>query len=80
MEVLVLSYVNFLQISESLLQRTLKCLVDIVNSETSTLASIAMQAIGHIGLGVQLPQLHSDSSSGNNYHLMYIHTSLKEVG
>lgn len=50
-------------ISESLLQSALTCLVDIVNSETSTLASIAMQALGHIGLGVPLPQLHRDSSS-----------------
>lgn len=72
--VLVLSYVNFLQISESLLQSALACLVDIVNSETSTLASIAMQSLGHIGLGMPLPQLRRDSSSGNKHHLMCMYT------
>ncbi|KAA8544630.1 hypothetical protein F0562_022642 [Nyssa sinensis] len=50
-------------ISESLLQSTLKCLVDVVNSETATLASVAMQALGHIGLCVPLPPLLHDSSS-----------------
>ncbi|XP_059624994.1 uncharacterized protein LOC132268214 [Cornus florida] len=50
-------------ISESLLQRALKCLVDVVNSETATLASVAMQALGHIGLHVPLPPLLDDSSS-----------------
>ncbi|KAH9790309.1 hypothetical protein KPL71_003360 [Citrus sinensis] len=37
-------------IPEALFQSTLKCLVDVVNSETATLSSVAMQALGHIGL------------------------------
>ncbi|KAM7279522.1 hypothetical protein ACFE04_006656 [Oxalis oulophora] len=50
-------------IPETLLQRVLKFLIDVVNSETATLASIAMQALGHVGLRVSLPQLVNDSSS-----------------
>lgn len=49
---------------ETLFQNTLKCLIDVVNSETATLASVAMQALGHIGLRVSLPPLVNDSSSG----------------
>lgn len=55
----------FLQTSESLLQATVKCLVDVVNCETATIASVAMEALGHIGLRVPLPPLH-DSSSGES--------------
>ncbi|MFQ6631674.1 hypothetical protein Gotur_009003 [Gossypium turneri] len=50
-------------IQEELLQNTLKCLVDVVNSESATLASISMQALGHIGLSGSLPSLVCDSSS-----------------
>ncbi|XP_060216154.1 uncharacterized protein LOC132643671 isoform X1 [Lycium barbarum] len=50
-------------IPEALLQSTLKCLVDVVNSETATLASFAMQALGHVGLCIPLPLLLVDSSS-----------------
>ncbi|CAL5425499.1 unnamed protein product [Camellia sinensis] len=50
-------------VSESLLQATAKYLVDIVNSETATMASVAMEALGHIGLRVPLPLLQ-DSNSG----------------
>ncbi|XP_010271892.1 PREDICTED: proteasome-associated protein ECM29 homolog isoform X2 [Nelumbo nucifera] len=50
-------------ISEALLQCTIKCLVDVVNSETATLASIAMQALGHIGLCCPLPPLVLDSGA-----------------
>ncbi|KAH1090696.1 hypothetical protein J1N35_017953 [Gossypium stocksii] len=50
-------------IQEELLQNTLKCLVDVVNSESATLASISMQALGHIGLSGSLPLLVCDSSS-----------------
>uniref|UniRef100_A0A1S4A5C6 Proteasome-associated protein ECM29 homolog n=1 Tax=Nicotiana tabacum TaxID=4097 RepID=A0A1S4A5C6_TOBAC len=50
-------------IPETLLQSTLKCLVDVVNSETATLASFAMQALGHIGICIPLPLLLVDSSS-----------------
>ncbi|KAI9402448.1 hypothetical protein POPTR_001G274500v4 [Populus trichocarpa] len=48
----------------TLFQKILKCLTDIANSETATLASIAMQALGHIGLRAPLPPLVDDSSSG----------------
>lgn len=55
-------------------QTTLKCLVDVVVSETATLASIAMQALGHIGLRVSLPPLINDSSSGEvSVHLLKPH-------
>lgn len=61
-----ISYMIFSQIPETLLQNTLKFLVDVVNSETASLASVAMQALGHIALRVPLPLLTNDSSSGNN--------------
>lgn len=54
----------FWQIPESLFQNTLKCLVDVVISETAPLASVAMQALGHIGLRVSLPPVIIDSNSG----------------
>ncbi|KAK7856729.1 proteasome adapter and scaffold protein ecm29 [Quercus suber] len=61
-------------IPETLFQTTLKCLVDVVVSETATLASIAMQALGHIGLRVSLPPLINDSSSGEvSVHLLKPH-------
>jgi len=47
-----------------LFQKILKCLTDVANSETATLASFAMQALGHIGLRAPLPPLVDDSSSG----------------
>ncbi|KAJ7013083.1 proteasome adapter and scaffold protein ECM29 [Populus alba x Populus x berolinensis] len=47
----------------TLFQKILKCLADVANSETATLASIAMQALGHIGLRAPLPPLVDDSSS-----------------
>ncbi|CAN4119744.1 unnamed protein product [Withania somnifera] len=50
-------------IPEDLLQSALKCLVDVVNSETATLASFAMQALGHVGLCIPFPLLLVDSSS-----------------
>lgn len=50
-------------ISGAVLQTAVKCLVDLVNSEDPTLASAAMQALGHIGLCVPLPLLPHDSSS-----------------
>lgn len=54
-----------LQIPETLFQNTLKFLADVVISETATLASVAMQALGHIGLRVPLPPLITDSNPGN---------------
>ncbi|KAF4378493.1 hypothetical protein G4B88_027553 [Cannabis sativa] len=50
-------------IPEALFQETLKFLVDVVSSETATLASVAMQALGHIALRVPLPLLTNDSNS-----------------
>lgn len=50
-------------IPETLLQSTIKCLIDIFNSESSTLASIVMQSLGHIGLRSPLPLLVQDSGS-----------------
>ncbi|XVE59843.1 hypothetical protein DITRI_Ditri05aG0079400 [Diplodiscus trichospermus] len=50
-------------IPQELLQNTVKSLVDVVNSESATLASIAMQALGHIGLYAPLPSLVRNSSS-----------------
>ncbi|GMH13042.1 hypothetical protein Nepgr_014883 [Nepenthes gracilis] len=49
------------KIPEGVLQSTVKSLVDVVSSETATLASIAMQALGHIGLCAPLPLLVYDS-------------------
>ncbi|KAE9606271.1 putative proteasome component Ecm29 [Lupinus albus] len=49
---------------EIMLQSTLRCLVDVVNSETSALAAVAMQALGHIGLRVSLPPLDDSNSDG----------------
>lgn len=48
---------------EIFLRKTLRGLVDVVNSETSALAAVAMQALGHIGLRISLPPLE-DSNSG----------------
>lgn len=53
------------QIPKTLFQNTLKFLVDVVNSETAPLASVAVQALGHIALRVPLPSLIVDSSSGS---------------
>lgn len=63
---------SFLQIPESLLQSVLKCLTDVVNLETPSLASIAMQALGHVGLSVSLPPLLHGSSPGVLLCIMYL--------
>ncbi|KAF8017189.1 hypothetical protein BT93_H2396 [Corymbia citriodora subsp. variegata] len=52
-------------IPEILLQSALKCLVNVVKSESATLASVAMQALGHIGLRVPLPSIADDSTSAD---------------
>ncbi|XP_047327429.1 proteasome adapter and scaffold protein ECM29 isoform X3 [Impatiens glandulifera] len=64
------------QIPESVLQKTLKFLVDIVNTETATLASIAMEALGHIGLRAALPSLHDYNSEAV---LVLVHDKLKKL-
>ncbi|XP_011080457.1 proteasome-associated protein ECM29 homolog [Sesamum indicum] len=58
-------------ISESVLQSVLKCLVDIVNKETAALASIAMQALGHIGICIPLPPLHLDSAAVSIWNILH---------
>lgn len=50
-------------VSESLIKRTVNCLVDVVKSESPTLASIAMEALGHFGLRAPLPAVDCDSIS-----------------
>nr|KYP73231.1 Proteasome-associated protein ECM29 isogeny [Cajanus cajan] len=55
------NYLSRTPMPEILLQNTLRCLVDVVNSETSALAAAAMQALGHIGLCISLPPLDSNS-------------------
>ncbi|XP_065879858.1 uncharacterized protein [Euphorbia lathyris] len=50
-------------IPETLVLNVLKCLTDVVNSESAVLASVAMEALGHIGLRQQLPPLVGSSDS-----------------
>lgn len=50
-----------LEMPEGILQHTIKCLVDVVNLETAALASIGMQALGHIGLRATLPPIVYES-------------------
>ncbi|KAK7300265.1 hypothetical protein RJT34_11106 [Clitoria ternatea] len=58
------NYLSRTPMPEILLQNTLRCLVDVVNSETSTLAAVAMQALGHIGLRISLPPLDDSNLDG----------------
>ncbi|KAK6119824.1 hypothetical protein DH2020_046449 [Rehmannia glutinosa] len=58
-------------ISESVLQSVLKCLVDVVNKETAALASVAMQALGHIGICIPLPPLPLDSTAVVTWTLLH---------
>ncbi|XP_024006382.1 proteasome-associated protein ECM29 homolog isoform X1 [Eutrema salsugineum] len=51
-------------VSEAVTQNAVKCLVDVVNLETAPLASVAMEALGHIGICGALPLLINDSSPG----------------
>ncbi|XP_023639453.1 proteasome-associated protein ECM29 homolog isoform X1 [Capsella rubella] len=51
-------------VSEAVTQNAVKCLVDVVNLETAPLASVAMEALGHIGICGALPLLVNDSSPG----------------
>ncbi|MCI24920.1 proteasome-associated protein ECM29, partial [Trifolium medium] len=61
---------------EIFLQQTLRCLVDVVNSETSALAAVAMQALGHIGLRISLPPLDNSNSDGI---LIILHDKLSKL-
>ncbi|GAB2277082.1 hypothetical protein Dimus_011791 [Dionaea muscipula] len=49
------------KIPESVIQSTIKILVDVINSESAVLASTALQALGHMGLRASLPLLIDDS-------------------
>ncbi|XP_024961967.1 proteasome adapter and scaffold protein ECM29 isoform X1 [Cynara cardunculus var. scolymus] len=64
-------------ITDSLLQSTLKCLVDVVNSDSATLASVAMQGLGHVGLSAPLPKLVHDSSTDDV--LTFLREKLKKI-
>lgn len=64
-------------IPDTLFQSTLKCLVDVANSETAALASVAIQALGHIGLIVPLPSLIIDSNSVDI--LTVLHEKLRKL-
>lgn len=55
---------TLLQVSESLLVSTINCLIDVVRSESATLASIAMEALGHVGLRGPLPAVDRESMPG----------------
>ncbi|KAL3828680.1 hypothetical protein ACJIZ3_017482 [Penstemon smallii] len=66
-------------ISESQLQSILKCLVDIINSETASLASVAMQALGHIGICIPLPLLLLDSTAGAVSIWTILHEKLRKL-
>ncbi|XP_050897841.1 uncharacterized protein LOC127104718 [Lathyrus oleraceus] len=57
-------YLSRALMPENFLRKTLRCLVDVVNSETSALAAVAMQALGHIGLRISLPPLEDSNSDG----------------
>ncbi|RYR45698.1 hypothetical protein Ahy_A07g031502 isoform B [Arachis hypogaea] len=61
---------------ELLLQNTLRCLVDVVKSETSALAAVAMQALGHIGLRISIPPLDDSNSDGI---LTILHDKLSKI-
>ncbi|CAI8586672.1 unnamed protein product [Vicia faba] len=57
-------YLSRAPMPDMFLRKTLRCLVDVVNSETSALAAVAMQALGHIGLRISLPPLEDSNSDG----------------
>ncbi|KAL8055610.1 hypothetical protein ABFX02_04G067300 [Erythranthe guttata] len=57
-------------ISESVLQSVLKCLVDLTNVESAAFASVAMQALGHIGICVPLPPLINDSTAVSTWTIL----------
>ncbi|XP_073141185.1 uncharacterized protein [Henckelia pumila] len=66
-------------ISDSQLQNILKCFVDIINSETITLASVAVQAMGHVGICIPLPPLLLDSTSAAVSIWTILHEKLRKL-
>jgi proteasome component ECM29 len=55
---------SYVQIHEELVEKVVDILVKVVESEGSTLASIAMESLGHIGLRCALPSISRNSSAG----------------
>jgi proteasome component ECM29 len=55
------------QIPEEMVNNVVDILVKVVNSEGSTLASVAMESLGHIGLRCALPSINRNSSTGCAY-------------
>lgn len=49
---------------EIFLRKTLRRLADAINPETSALAAVVMQVLGHIGLRISLPPLEDPNSDG----------------
>ncbi|KAJ9146595.1 hypothetical protein P3X46_028837 [Hevea brasiliensis] len=64
-------------IPDTLFQNILRCLTDVAKSETAILASVAMEALGHIGLRVPLPPLCD--SSGSVEILSLLHEKLSKL-
>ncbi|KAK1280870.1 hypothetical protein QJS04_geneDACA015003 [Acorus gramineus] len=67
------------KISEEMFQSAINSLVDVVQSETATLASIAMEALGHIGLRARLPNLNCDSKPVAGDVLTILHEQLGKL-
>ncbi|KAK1300117.1 hypothetical protein QJS10_CPB13g00123 [Acorus calamus] len=68
-----------LTISEEMFQSAISSLVYVVQSETATLASIAMEALGHIGLRARLPNLSCDSKPVAGDVLTILHEQLGKL-
>ncbi|WCJ20554.1 Proteasome adapter and scaffold protein ECM29 [Euphorbia peplus] len=66
-------------VSETLVHNVLKCLTDVVKSETAILASVAMEALGHIGLRQQLPPLVASLGSAAVEILSLLHEKLSKL-
>ncbi|CAN1830461.1 Proteasome adapter and scaffold protein ECM29 [Linum perenne] len=62
---------------EPMLQDVLRCLTNVANSESPVLASIAMQALGHIGLRVPLPPIPDNDRSV--HVLEVLHEKLRKL-
>jgi proteasome component ECM29 len=52
------------QIPEGIVKKSVDILVKVVESEGSTLASVAMESLGHIGLRCALSSINQNSSTG----------------
>uniref|UniRef100_A0A2P2M9G4 Proteasome-associated protein ECM29 homolog isoform X1 n=1 Tax=Rhizophora mucronata TaxID=61149 RepID=A0A2P2M9G4_RHIMU len=64
-------------VPETTLHIVLRCLTHVAMSETATLASVAIQSLGHIGLCMPLPPLMEDSRSV--HVLTYLHAKLSKL-